>query len=546
MPAVSIPPDLRAALAERYELTRTIGQGGMATVYLARDRKHDRDVAVKVLRPDLAASLGTDRFLKEIEIAARLSHPHIVALFDSGESHGFLYYVMPFVDGESLRAVLRRSAPLAVAAALAVTRQVADALGYAHRMGVLHRDIKPENILLADGHAFVVDFGIAKAVSTAGGPNVTRTGFALGTPGYMSPEQAAGIREIDERTDVYGLACVVYEMLVGEPPGLWVTETAAALGRFVDASPAHRERLDALPARLEQVLARSLALRAAERFPTIAAFLDALTVAAERTDTHYSDAEIREIIGRAARLQAIRPTEQGLLSIGGVERLAAEVGIPPDDVRRALDDLGLEAGREPLHAGAAVPPPVALQATDISTPPIVVERVANTALAADSFPALTTEISAVLGQGQVSVRDRTLAWRSSTETGQRTEVTVAPRGAVTVIRIRAEIERMTGLVIGGVAGAMVGGFFGLLMGAFMGGGDPSVTSFWGFVGTIGGAFGLSQTLVVTGKRQREKDLNALADRLTALMESAGALQEGPPRALGPPAAGSESGVWRAE
>ncbi|MDH5550935.1 MAG: serine/threonine protein kinase, partial [Gemmatimonadota bacterium] len=189
---------LRAALADRYDLVRMVGQGGMATVYLAQDLKHERDVALKVLRPDLAASIGTQRFLKEIAIAARLSHPHIVALHDSGESQGFLYYVMPYVDGESLRALLRRSAPLPLGVVLGITRQVADALGYAHRMGVLHRDIKPENILLAQGHAFVVDFGIAKAVSTAGGPPTTRTGFALGTPGYMSPEQAAGVRHIDE------------------------------------------------------------------------------------------------------------------------------------------------------------------------------------------------------------------------------------------------------------------------------------------------------------------------------------------------------------
>ena len=539
-----IPADLRTALAEHYDLQRVIGQGGMATVYLARDRKHDRDVAVKVLRPDLAASLGTDRFLKEIEIAARLSHPHIVALFDSGTSRGFLYYVMPFVDGESLRGVLRDGAPLTVSATLAITRQVADALGYAHRMGVLHRDIKPENIILSDGHAFVVDFGIAKAVSTAGGPNVTRTGFALGTPGYMSPEQAAGIREIDERTDVYGLACVVYEMLVGEPPGLWVTETAAALGRFVDASPGHRERLDALPGRLEQVLARSLALRATERFPTIAAFFDALTVAAERSDTRYSDVEIREIVGRAARLQALRPTEEGLLSIGGVERLAAEVGIPPEDVRRALEELGREPGREPIHAGAAMPPPGALPATDISTPPIVVERVANAELSVDAFPVLTRELSAALGQGEASVRDRVLTWRSAAETGQTTEVTVAPRGAVTVVRIRAEIEKMTGLVLGGIAGAMMGGFFGLLLGAAMGGGDPSVTSFWGFVGTIGGSFGLSQVLVVTGKRQRERDLNGIADRLTAYVESSKSLPEGARKRLASPGGGNMPGDWR--
>lgn len=538
-----IPADLRAALAERYDLQRVIGQGGMATVYLARDRKHDRAVAVKVLRPDLSASLGTDRFLKEIEIAARLTHPHIVALFDSGASRGLLYYVMPFVDGESLRGVLHRSAPLTVSATLAITRQVADALGYAHRMGVLHRDVKPENILLAEGHAFVVDFGIAKAVSTAGGPHVTRTGFALGTPGYMSPEQAAGIREIDERTDVYGLACVVYEMLVGEPPGPWVTETAVALGRFVDASPGHRERLDALPGRLEQVLARALALRATERFPTIAAFLDALMVAAERSDTRYSDEEIREIVGRAARLQALRPTEEGLLSIGGVERLAAEVGIPPEDVRRALAELEREPGRAPLYAGVALPPPGALQTSDVSVLPIAVDRVAHAELPAHALPSLAREIAAVLGEGRVSVQDRALTWISSGATGQATEVTVAPRGGVTVVRIRAEIEKMTGLVLGGIAGAMVGGFVGLVLGAVMGGGNPSVTSFWGFFGTIGGSFGLSQVLVVTGKRQREKDLVGLADRLTGFIEASAALPGGRREEIAPPGNERLPGDW---
>jgi len=508
-----VPSDLRAALTDRYALERVIGRGGMATVYLGHDRKHGREVAVKVLRRDLAASLGTDRFLKEIEIAARLSHPHIVALFDSGEAGGFLYYVMPFVDGESLRHVLRERAPLTVSAALAITRQVGDALGYAHRMGVLHRDIKPENIILADGHAFVVDFGIAKAVSTAGGPNVTRTGFALGTPGYMSPEQAAGIREIDERTDVYGLACVVYEMFVGEPPGLWVTETAAALGRFVDAAPEHRAHLDKLPGRVEQVLARALALRATDRFPTIAAFVDALGVAAERSDVRYSDDEIREIVGRAARIQAVRPTEEGFLSIGGVERLAAEVGIPPEDVRRALAELQLEADRVPVLQGAAMPPPSTLPLTDVRVAPIVVERMVEAELEADRVPVLVEEIEARLGRGEASVRDRALTWTTTAETGQKTEITVAPRGGVTVIRMRAQIEKMTGLVLGGVAGAMIGGFVGLLLGGVVGGGNPSVTSFWGFVGTIAGSFGLSQALVVTGKSQRERDLRALAERL---------------------------------
>src|SRR6185503_9719578 len=183
----------------------------MAAVYLAYDRKHYREVALKVLRPDLAASLGAERFLKEIQIAARLTHPHILALHDSGEAGGFLYYVMPYIDGGSLRQQLegppRRA--LSQEQALAIAEPVADALSYAHRMGVLHRDIKPENILFSQGHPIVGDFGIARAVSTAGGTNLTRTGFPVGTPGYMSPEQAAGLTDIDQKTDVYSVAVVI-------------------------------------------------------------------------------------------------------------------------------------------------------------------------------------------------------------------------------------------------------------------------------------------------------------------------------------------------
>ena len=212
-----IPADLASALADRYTLRRVLGRGGMATVYLAADKKHYRDVALKVLLPGLAAYLGPERFLKEIQIAARLAHPHILALHDSGEAGGFLYYVMPYIEGGSLRQQLegppRRA--LSQQQAFAIAEPVADALTYAHRMGVLHRDIKPENILFLQGHPIVADFGIAKAVSTAGGANLTRTGFPVGTPGYMSPEQAAGLTDLDERTDVYSLAVVVYEILPG-------------------------------------------------------------------------------------------------------------------------------------------------------------------------------------------------------------------------------------------------------------------------------------------------------------------------------------------
>src|SRR3972149_6641388 len=185
----------------------------MAIVYLAQDLKHRRRVAIKVLRPDLVPTLGPDRFLREIEIAARLTHPHILPLHDSGEAGGLLYYVMPFIEGESLRGLMSRLGLMDLPGALEVTRRVADALDYAHRQGVLHRDIKPENILLPEGQAVVADFGIAKAVSTAGGAELTRTGVALGTPGYMSPEQAAGSTDLDARTDVYSLGGGTYEMV---------------------------------------------------------------------------------------------------------------------------------------------------------------------------------------------------------------------------------------------------------------------------------------------------------------------------------------------
>src|SRR5256712_8175998 len=206
---------LTAALAGRYAIERELGAGGMATVYLARDLKHDRDVALKVLRPELAAVLGAERFLQEIRISARLDHPHILTLIDSGESDSFVWYVLPYVRGESLREKLTREQQLSIEEAVRIATQVASALDYAHHHGVIHRDIKPENILLHEGEAVVADFGIALAVREAGGPRLTESGLSLGTPQYMSPEQATGGRELDARSDVYSLAAVVYEMLAG-------------------------------------------------------------------------------------------------------------------------------------------------------------------------------------------------------------------------------------------------------------------------------------------------------------------------------------------
>jgi len=334
-----VPPDLATALADYYELDRIVGRGGMATVYLARDVKHGRVVALKVLRPDLSAVIGNERFLNEIEIAAQLNHPHIVPLYDSGQTDGFLYYVMPYVEGTSLRGLMNRG-QIDLTAAVSITVQVADALSHAHRTGVLHRDIKPENILLSGNHAYVTDFGIAKALSTAGAKNLTRSGFPLGTVGYMSPEQAAGIKEIDARSDVYGMACVLYEMLVGDTPGLWLTEEVVKLGRFVDAEPGHRAKLDQLPGRLEQVLARALAMKAAARYPTPAAFADAVVASLGSEGVKFRQIQVQQIIGRAADLQARNPTDSGLISMGTLEQIAAEVGIPPARVRQAVGDVG--------------------------------------------------------------------------------------------------------------------------------------------------------------------------------------------------------------
>ena len=269
---------LTAALAERYTLVRELGSGGMATVYLARDLHHDRDVAVKVLRSELASALGVHRFLSEIRITARLTHPNILTLIDSGEADGFLYYVMPYVEGESLRGRLSREKQLPLDDALRITREVADALSHAHSHDVIHRDIKPENILLEAGHAVIMDFGIARAITAAGGERLTETGLAVGTPVYMSPEQAAGGGELDRRTDVYALGCVLFEMLGGQPPFTGPT-TEAVLHQHLtaDAPPIHNLR-PATPPALAAAVARALAKAPADRFDTVAEFGAALTV----------------------------------------------------------------------------------------------------------------------------------------------------------------------------------------------------------------------------------------------------------------------------
>jgi TolB-like protein/Tfp pilus assembly protein PilF len=276
---------LTAALADRYAIEQELGAGGMATVYLARDLKHDRQVALKVLRPELGQVLGPDRFLREIRTTAQLTHPHILPLHDSGEAAGVLYYVMPYVEGESLRGRLAREKQLPLEDALQITREVADALSYAHSRGVVHRDIKPENILLHGGHAVVADFGIAKAIAAAGSARLTETGLAVGTPAYMSPEQAAGESDLDGRSDLYSLGCVLYEMLAGEPPFTGHSAQAVVAKRLSTPAPRISILRDKVPVHIEHALDAALARTPADRFTTASQFVEALTPASEAAPT---------------------------------------------------------------------------------------------------------------------------------------------------------------------------------------------------------------------------------------------------------------------
>jgi serine/threonine protein kinase len=275
---------LQAALSDRYAIERELGSGGMAMVYLSRDRKHERQVALKVMRPELSAILGGERFLREIRIAAKLNHPHILALHDSGEADGFLYYVMPYVEGESLRSKIDREKQLSIDEAVTLTRQVASALDYAHQQGVIHRDIKPENILLHRGEAVVADFGIALAITAAGGDRLTETGLSLGTPAYMSPEQATGAGELDARADVYSLGAVLYEMVTGEPPQTGAT-VQAVIARLLSERPAKPRVLrDSVPEAMDRAIMKALAKVPADRFPSAAEFATALTAEVAETE----------------------------------------------------------------------------------------------------------------------------------------------------------------------------------------------------------------------------------------------------------------------
>ena len=345
------PQDLPAVLGDRFTIEREVGRGGMATVFLAHDRKHDRPVAVKVLKREVAASLGSARFLREIRTAARLQHPHVMPLHDSGEANGFLYYVMPYVQGESLRDRLTREGQLSLDEALHIARDVASALDYAHKNAIVHRDIKPENILLSGGHAMVMDFGIARAVSASAGEEaITFPGLAVGTPAYMSPEQATAGRVVDGRSDVYALACVVYEMLAGHPPFLGTSAQEILARQSLDPVPSLRGSRPDLPAAIDRAVAKALAKSPADRYSTASAFVDAC--AGSGVDPvqhplrrHWRWAAII-VVGAAVMLASfklLRPPSEAVAT--------PSADIPPSIAVLALKNIGHDSSSEALSDG---------------------------------------------------------------------------------------------------------------------------------------------------------------------------------------------------
>src|SRR3954469_4746031 len=333
---------LSTALSDRYRIERELGAGGMATVYLAYDLRHDRKVAIKVLKPELSAVIGAARFLREIKTIATLQHPHILGLIDSGEVNGTAYYVMPFVEGESLRDRLNRERQLPINDAVRLASEVAAALDYAHRRGVIHRDVKPENILLHDGSALVADFGIALAVSTAGSSRMTETGMSLGTPHYMSPEQAMGEREITARSDIYALGCVLYEMLTAEPPFEGATAQAIVARVLTESPRSLRPQRKSIPPQVEAAVMTALEKLPADRFESAKAFAEALV------DPGYSGGltGTRTILSRAAP---------------GAGTSVRRLLVPTIAIGLACVVLGLAAGWIAWHPRTPEFPPVVLR-----------------------------------------------------------------------------------------------------------------------------------------------------------------------------------------
>ena len=319
---------LKAALADRYAVERELGSGGMAVVYLAQDLRHERPVAIKVLRPELTSAVAAERFLQEIRITAGLAHPHILPLLDSGEADGLLYYVMPYVEGESLRDRLSREERLPIDGAVQISGELADALSYAHSHNLLHRDIKPENILFEAEHAVVSDFGIAKAISEAGGDSITQTGVAVGTPAYMSPEQASGDEGIDEQSDIYALGCVLYEMLAGETPHTGKSRRAILAKKLTEEPRSVRTLRPDVPRELDGVLQKALKAAPSGRFSTASEFAEALK-ALRHPSRRPTRRSIRWAAGAAVALAVWGIVAAGWMLFGRTEDESAAAGDRP-------------------------------------------------------------------------------------------------------------------------------------------------------------------------------------------------------------------------
>jgi serine/threonine-protein kinase len=418
---------------------------------------------------------------------------------------------MPFIEGGSLRQRLERLRRLEPADALAIAARVADALTYAHGQGVLHRDIKPENILFAQGHPVVADFGIAKAIVTAGGENLTRTGFPLGTPGYMSPEQAAGLTDLDERTDVYGLAVLVYEMLVGQVPGRWPTEESVRERRFLEAAAAHRAHLNRLPAHLEGAMVRGLATRHDQRTPTPTALVDELSTPRPR-GRRYDEEEVRALVRKAAELEVRQPTTvDGAMTIGGIERVAEEAGIPAALVRQAA----VSAEVRPA------PPPSRLAMTLLGGPTFVeVERVVEGEVPESEYAVLVEEIRLRTGDpGMVTSLGRSVTWIASlgsAGTRRPLQVTISVRGGRTRIHVRDNLSDLKGGLFGGVLGGFGGGGLGPVIAVAQEALKAPATLIVMIPGWLALVYSSTRALYRNRTDARRRELEYLADRLATL------------------------------
>jgi serine/threonine protein kinase len=511
-----IPDDLAQALASHYEVRGVLGRGGMATVYVAYDRKHQREVAIKVLRPEISMTIGADRFLSEIQIVARMVHPHILPLHDSGEAAGFVYYVMPFINGGSLRDMLLNEKRMSPERAIALAAPIADALTYAHQLGVLHRDIKPENVLFASEHPIVADFGIAKAVSSAtSGVQLTRTGISLGTPGYMSPEQAAGFADVDSRTDVYSLAILVYEMITGEVPGRWVTEDSTRALRFLDCSASHRPHLSAAGAQVEAALVRALALRSESRTAKPREFIAELRGQVQVSRKYHAD-QVQAIVSRAAELEAANPTMSGAMTMGGMEQVARDAGINPRFVRDAASDLSPRSSSKETKltqpkSNVIVGGPTRL----------LFERVVDGEVQETDYPLLVDEIRRSIGEvGQVSQLGRSFTWiLNRGQSGMRIiEIGVTVRSGKTRIMAQENLGQLIGVTYGGLGGGLGGGGLGPIVGALVGKSGPLPPSALAFVipAWLIAVYAITRFTYRRMAAARAKTLEEVADRLAAL------------------------------